>query len=119
METNIRMLFAVIALVTTTPTIATSTLPNSVIPDAGQAIIKTHNAIKSVSLQIRLNDDLYGFVDSKTCSFCKTIRITITPDTKAYANNINVPLKQAKNRIGRFATVIYELKTKNVSAIRW
>jgi len=84
-----------------------------------QEIIKTHNAIKSTSLRIRLGDDLYGFIESKNCSFCKTIRITITPNTKAYDNNVNVPLEQAKNRSGRFATIRYNLKTNNVSSIRW
>jgi hypothetical protein len=62
---------------------------------------------------------MYGFVDSKLCSFCKKIRIIVTPETAAYENNIKVPLQKARKRIGRHATVTYDLKTKNVSAIRW
>jgi len=114
-----RMFFTLISLFVTTQALAVSNLPGSTISEPDQPIIKTHNAIKSVSLRIQLDENLHGFVESKNCSFCKTIRITITPDTKAYANNIKVPLIQAKNRIGQFATIVYELKTKNVSAIRW
>jgi len=80
---------------------------------------ETHNAIESVSLRISLDDSLHGFIEGKVCDECDTIRVTITPDTKAYANNIEVPLKSAEARLGRYATVIYENKTKNVSAIRW
>lgn len=75
--------------------------------------------MKPAALKISLDDNLHGFIESKTCIFCRTIKVNITPRTKAYANNINVPLAQAKNRMGQYATVIYELKTNNVSAIRW
>ena len=119
MKNNIRIFFTVLSLVVTTQVAAISNLPHSSIPAPEQKIVKTHNATKPASLQIRLNDNLHGFIESKTCIFCRTIRVNITPATKAYANNVNVPLKQAKNRIGQFATVIYELKTNNVSAIRW
>jgi hypothetical protein len=93
----------------------------SVVDDSERmrGVIETHNAIESESLRISLDGNLHGFVEGKVCDFCETIRVTITPNTKAYANNVEVPLKNAKNRIGRYATVIYELKTKNVSAIRW
>lgn len=119
MKNNIRIFFTFLSLVAATQAVAISNLPYSSIPGPDQKIVKTHNAIKPASLQIILDDNLHGFIESKTCLFCKTIRVTITPDTKAYANNIKVPLEQAKNRIGQFATVIYELKTNNVSAIRW
>ena len=78
-----------------------------------------HNAIESESLRISLGADLNGFIEGKVCDQCETIKVTITPATKAYASNVEVPLKNAKSRIGRYATVIYELDTKNVSAIRW
>jgi hypothetical protein len=84
-----------------------------------RGIIETHNAIESSSLRISLDSNLNGFVEGKVCDFCEPIKVIITPETKAYANNVEVPLKQAESRLGRFATVIYELKTKNVTAIRW
>lgn len=80
---------------------------------------ETHNAIETESLRMSLDSKMNGFVQGKVCDFCETITVTVTPETKAYANNVEVPLKQAESRIGRFATVIYELETKNVSAIRW
>lgn len=84
-----------------------------------RGVIETHNAIETDSLRISLDSTMHGFIEGKVCDFCETITVTITPETKAYANRVEVPLKQATSRMGRFATVIYELDTKNVSAIRW
>ena len=119
MKNKTLVFFTLILLIITTRATAISNPPDSAIPKSGQEIFKTHNTINSAALRISLNDDLHGYIDSKLCSFCKTIRIIITPNTIAYKNNVKVPLKQAKNRIGRFATVVYDLKTKNISAIRW
>ncbi len=119
MKKNIRVFFTLISLIITTQASALSSIANEKMFDSGLKILKTHNTISSVSLRMHLDNDLHGFVDSKLCSFCKNIRITITPETTAYENNVKVPLKQAINRIGRHATVTYELKTKNVSSIRW
>jgi hypothetical protein len=84
-----------------------------------RGVIETHNAIETNSLRISLDSNMHGFIEGKVCDFCETITVKITPETKAYANRVEVPLKQATSRMGRFATVIYELDTKNVSAIRW
>lgn len=84
-----------------------------------RGVIETHNAIETNSLRISLDSTMNGFIEGKVCDFCETITVTITPESKAYANNVEVPLEQATGRMGRFATVIYELDTKNVSAIRW
>ncbi|GMR01176.1 MAG: hypothetical protein BMS9Abin19_0536 [Gammaproteobacteria bacterium] len=119
MKNRILVFFTLISLIITTQAAAISNPPDNTIHKSGQEILKTQQTIKSASLRISLDDNLHGFVDSKMCSFCKTIRIIITPDTTAYNNNVKVPLKQAKKRIGRFATIVYDLKTKNVSAIRW
>ena len=119
MRNNIRVFFTLISLIITTQATAISNPPDNAIHQPGQEIFKTHNTIKSVSLRISLSDDLHGFVDSKVCSFCKTIRINITPNTVAYDNNVEVPLRHAKKRVGQFATVIYDLKTNNISAISW
>jgi len=119
MKNKIQVFFTLISLLITTQATAFSNPPDGTIYKSGQEILRTHNIIKSVSLRISLNDNLHGFIDSKLCSFCKTIRINITPETIAYDNNVKVPLQQAKGRIGQYATVIYDLKTRNISAIRW
>ncbi len=82
-------------------------------------MIENYNAIESESLRISLNDGLNGFIEGRVCDSCEEIRVTITPETKAYKNRVEVPLKRAEARIGRYATVIYEVKTKWVSEIRW
>ncbi len=84
-----------------------------------QNSVEKYLAIESLSLRISLDKSLHGFVEGKICDACKKVTVTITPQTKAYSNNIEVPLKQAENRLGRYATVIYEVKTKQVIAIRW
>jgi hypothetical protein len=84
-----------------------------------RGVRETHNAIETNALRISLDETMNGFIEGKVCDFCEQITVTITPETKAYANNVEVPLEQATGRMGRFATVIYELDTKNVSAIRW
>ena len=76
------------------------------------------NAIESEKLRISL-DGSNGFVQGKVCDFCEEIQVTITPDTRAFEDNKEVPLSRAAGRIGRFATVIYELETKKVTEIRW
>ncbi len=82
-------------------------------------MVENYNALESESLRISLNDGLNGFVEGKVCDSCEEIRVTITPQTKAYENRSEVPLKRAESRIGRYATVIYDVKTKQVSEIRW
>ena len=119
MKNNIQAFFTLISLIISAQAAASSTASDQSIIQSEQEIIRTHNKITSVSLRMQLDDSLHGTVESKVCSFCKTIRITVTPSTIAYRNNVKVPLLEAKNRIGRHATVIYDLKTKHVSAIRW
>jgi hypothetical protein len=119
MKKNSQVFFTLFSLIITTQAAALNHTANDEMFDSGLEILKTHNTISSVSLRLHLNDNLHGFVDSKLCSFCKKIRITITPNTAAYENNIKVPLQQAINRIGRSATITYELKTNKVSSIRW
>ena len=84
-----------------------------------RGLLETHNAIETDSLRISLDSTMHGFIEGKVCDYCEPITVTITPETKAYANRIEVPLEQATSRLGRSATVFYELDTKNVSAIRW
>ncbi len=95
-------------------------------PNAGQltmvhhsAMVENYNAIESESLRISLGNNLKGFIEGKGCDSCEVIKVIITPETKAYENRVEVPLKKAEARIGRNATVIYEVKTKRVASIRW
>lgn len=82
-------------------------------------VIEKYNAMESDALRISLNDDLTGFVEGKVCDACEVIQVKIIPSTKAFANRIEVPLERAKARIGRYATVIYDIESKNVTEIRW
>lgn len=116
MRTKFQKILAGLSFLATTQTGAAINPPDTLLD---QPIVKTINAIYSASLRIELGENLHGFIVSKNCSFCKTIKIAITPETKAYANNRNVPLIEAKNRVGRVATIIYNQETNRVKAIRW
>lgn len=119
MKNIIQILVTACCLMIATQVIAARDLPGEDKYDFKRGVIETHGAIESSSLRISLDANMHGFVEGKICDFCETIMVTITPGTKAYESNVEVPLQRAKSRIGRFATVFYELETKNVSAIRW
>jgi hypothetical protein len=119
MKNSIQVFVILMSLLMTTQAVAISSPPDNAIHKVDQTILRTQQTINSGYLRISLDDSLHGFVDSKMCSLCKPIRIIITPDTIAYDNNVKVPLKQAKKRLGRYASIIYDLKTKNISTIRW
>jgi len=83
------------------------------------AVVDQYNAFESEALKISFNNSFNGFAEGKVCDLCEEIKVTITPETKAYENNIEVPLKKARSRIGRFAAVMFEVKSKRAVAIRW
>ena len=79
-------------------------------------------------LKITLDTEkLEGFIMYRLCHWdaaknkrdCKAERLLITPQTKAYANNKQVPLRQAKGRLGRHASVEYYVDTLVVESISW
>lgn len=119
MKNIIQVFSSLVFLLLVTQTVVAADLPvvNDDAPMRG--MIETTNAIESSSLRISLGADLKGFIEGKVCDFCETMKVNITPQTKAFENDVEVPLERAKSRLGRYATVIYELETKNVSAIRW
>jgi hypothetical protein len=84
-----------------------------------RGVIMVEDAIETESLRISLSANLHGFVEGKVCDECETIKVPITPETKAFSGDVEVPLIKAKNRIGRPATVFYDIETKNVTRIRW
>jgi len=81
--------------------------------------IELYNAIESDTLRISINAGGSGFVEGQVCDACELLKVTVTPETKAFANNVEMPLAMAKSRLGRYAVVIYDVETKNVTEIRW
>lgn len=121
MNNKFNVVVSVLCLILSTQTFAVEKLEktsgNGSVASSGS--IETHNAIETDSLRISLDENGSGFVEGKSCDSCKVLRVKITPATKAFAKRVEVPLERAKSRLGQYATVIYELDTKNVSAIRW
>ncbi len=126
MKIFIQFIVSVLYLIilVTTPVRAVSDTTEPVTKPAGlqrrsaQNVVEKYNGMETL-LRLTLGNDLYGSIEGKACDHCKKIRLSVTPATKAYKNNIEVPLVQAKSRSGRFATVVYEVKTKTAIAIRW
>lgn len=77
------------------------------------------DAMETESLRISLNDDMTGFVQGKICDFCEELKVAITPETRAYEKNVEVPLKKAAGRIGRSATVFIDREHTKVTRIKW
>lgn len=82
-------------------------------------MIRLEEAMEEMSLKISLDQSLHGFVEGKICDTCKTLRVKISPDTKAFENDVSVPLITAKKRFGKSAMVYFDPKTKKVTRIRW
>jgi len=77
-------------------------------------------AIESESLKISLDENTgTGVVYGKVCDECEELKLNITPETRAYEGKTQVGLAQARGRLGREATVIFNTETKNVVSIRW
>ena len=77
-------------------------------------------AVESDALKISLDEKTAtGVVYGKMCDQCERLKLTITPQTRAYAGKTQVGIAQAKSRLGREATVIYNKHTNEVIRIRW
>lgn len=85
----------------------------------GYAFTLTEDAIETVSLRMTLNDDNTGYVQGKVCDYCKLLTIPVTAETKAFRNDMEVPLKQALTRVGKPATVFTNIEHTMVTRIVW
>jgi hypothetical protein len=83
------------------------------------AVTSLEDAMEISSLRISLNDDNSGFVQGRICDHCEELKVAITPETRAYENNVEVPLKKAAGRIGRSATVFINREHTKVTRIKW
>jgi len=122
MKNKIQIFVSAVVLMTmVSPVVATDSVQSSakLVRTHQNAVVDQYNAFESEALKISFNDSLNGFAEGKVCDLCEEIRVTITPQTKAYENNVEVPLKNARFRIGRFAAVMFEVESKKAVAIRW
>jgi len=90
------------------------------LPLTGQAeFLMIEDAIESESLQININDSLDGYVITRQCSTCPKLRFTIDKTTQAVKRGKVIHLHQANQLNGKFATIIFDPKTKLVKRIIW
>lgn len=86
---------------------------------ATAVLIPVEGAVEAQALDVVLFNDLTGFVSGRECDKCELQKLSITPETKAYKQGQLVDLRQAKAQQGRPGFIIYDLETRNATAIRW
>ena len=82
-------------------------------------IIPVEEAVETVALQLRLDNDLTGTVSGRSCSGCEQQRFTVTPATQAFENNVQVDLRRALERNGKPATIIYNIRSGDAVKLIW
>jgi len=91
--------------------------------EAGRFIsMQQHEETAEITgLKISLDSKLNGRIILEQCTGCKSVVLTITPETKAFDSSVNeeVPLIQAKKQLGKSAVVSYVIKSKLVKRIVW
>lgn len=102
-----RHLLAVIALVL------------SVAAPAGATLIPVEEAVETVELGIRLNDDLTGTVTGKSCDECETRSFEVTAETQAIENRTRVDIRRTLDQVGKPATILYNIRSGKATKIIW
>ena len=82
-------------------------------------IIHNESAIEAVKFQYNLIGKDSGNIIAQQCEKCTSVRINITPETKAYTNGKFVPLTSVP-RVSKIAiTIIYDAKTMKAHKLIW
>ena len=71
------------------------------------------------ALSIKLSNDRTGIIKGVGCLGCDFTMVTITPNTKAYRDGVEVDLLEAKMQAGKQALVSFNPDTREVQTIRW
>lgn len=90
------------------------------LPLTGQTeLLMIEDAIESESIRININDSLDGYLITKRCSTCPDVRLKIDRTSQAIKQGKVIHLHQANQLNGKFATIIFDPKTKLVKRIIW
>ncbi len=77
-------------------------------------------AMESNALKISLDEKTAtGEVYGRVCDHCDELKLKITPESRAYRGKTQVGIAEAKSRLGRYATVIFNKDTLEVIRIKW
>lgn len=82
-------------------------------------IIPVEEAVEAVALKVRLSNDLTGKVGGRSCQRCELKEFPVTSETEAYENNVRVNLSKLRDRRGKPATIIYNLRSGEATRILW
>lgn len=85
------------------------------------AMAEEHPYVPHVAraLSIKLSNDRTGIIKDVMCTGCDFTTVKITPKTKAYKNDVEVDLLEAKMQAGKPALVSFNPVTREVQTIRW
>ena len=77
------------------------------------------HVIEAQSLRITLDKKGTGSIQGRICDDCKLLTVAVSPETKAFQNGVEVPVVQAKSRLGKSATVFIDIEHTSVLRITW
>jgi len=83
------------------------------------AFTNIEDAIETESLRITMNGSNSGYVQGRICDECKLLTVAITAETKAFNQDVEVPLNRAVARVGKPATVFINIEHTQVTRIVW
>lgn len=76
-------------------------------------------AIEAEKVKIRWREDRLGEISGSKCMSCKTWRLKITEDTKAFQDNKLTDIKLITKRKTPSVVIFYDPKTDEVTRITW
>ena len=85
---------------------------------AGKGLIVVEQAMETLSLKIKVSNDLTGIVTGKICQSCELQVIKVTPSTQLYVAGKKVSLKLASDQNGKAGVVFFDPKTKTATRIK-
>lgn len=86
---------------------------------AWATIIPVEEAVEAVALRVRLGNDLTGTVAGRSCDSCELKEFPVTSATQAFENNERVDLRRLRDRYGKPATIIYNIRSGEATRILW
>jgi hypothetical protein len=76
-------------------------------------------AFETDSLSIKLSNDGTGIINKVGCLGCDFSYVSITKNSKATINGVEVNILEAQSRVGKPAMVSFDPNTRKVQFIRW
>ena len=78
---------------------------------------KIEEAIESSEIEFRLANDLTGIIKGRQCDTCQPVLLKITPNTRLKIDGFSTVLTNIRKCSGKPSTVIYNIKSREVTSV--